>query len=178
MSIDTHKKFVEGLAVACMHLAVGRAVLDFPESTMAGPSRFVQVSLEFRGSLANRFQAYFPMQVESGLWHQVVVPILEDARFKIQTSEEVPTRTGVPTTKITVTENHVLRSFFQGGQWDSLMDFYAEALIQGCQDAGYLPTDEQMGSPAVIVTSDHGAPGEPVIRSDLPDPLTYTQFDC
>lgn len=68
------------VAVGCLHLLMGRAVLDFPTSTQSRPSNLVVVSLGMGGPLLSDWRPLFPFMVPWDLWHYIVVPVLNDLR--------------------------------------------------------------------------------------------------
>jgi hypothetical protein len=66
------------LAIGVSYLLLGRALLDFPTTNRAAPSRYVQVSLGTKGPLIGREQdkGRFPMLVAWDIWESAVVPVL------------------------------------------------------------------------------------------------------
>lgn len=164
------------VAVACMHLVVGRAILDFPTSTQARASRFVTIHTDVRGPLADHFRQWFPMQVDGQVWQNAVVPILEDPMYRVSTAKLVPVVAGAPTTKVEIIENRVLQSLYADRDWKSLLDFFVGALRQSYQTAGYFPAGS--GQKEEVVEPKPLAPGEPLNRPDGSGRLVYEQFDC
>ena len=66
------------LSVGCVYLLSGKATLHFPTSNAASPSQMVQVSRTTAKPFLEAHETVFPFYVETNLWHNAIVPILED----------------------------------------------------------------------------------------------------
>ena len=65
------------LAIGVGYLLAGRAVLNFPTTNRAAPSRYVQVSLSQREPLRDQDRGCFPMLVAWDIWENAIVPVLQ-----------------------------------------------------------------------------------------------------
>ena len=66
------------LAIGVGYLLAGSAVLNFPTTNRAAPSKYVQVSLSTKGLLRAQDRSQFPMLVPWDIWQNAVVPVLQD----------------------------------------------------------------------------------------------------
>lgn len=67
---------VNRLAVGVLHMLLGSADVEFPNSTQAHPSFWVTVQLAPKGPLWAGAERLFPFQVRWDIWEYVVVPVL------------------------------------------------------------------------------------------------------
>ena len=146
---------LEMVAVGCLHLLTGRGLLDFPGSTRAGPSRFVQIGLGHSSSLNSAWRKWFPIQIRGPFWHRVVVPILEDfERSKV-----------------------VIDYLESSGEMGDLVSILQDRLLLKAQEEGYLPT---ITVETVLSPEEPGAPlrREPERTYEQFDQApTFTKFD-
>jgi len=117
------------LAVGVLYLNLGRASVNFPTTTRAHPSYFVQVVHVPGSSLIDEaHRKLFPFQVQYGLWQQVVVPLFA---------------AGYVLVKVTEGQNETLRNQINremlSGDIESLLKLIEQALLEGCIAQGFLP---------------------------------------
>lgn len=144
------------MAVGCLHLLLGRAIADFPESTVAHPSRWVLVNLSRQGPLKPEYKGYFPYKVIFYVWQNVVVPVLEDPTYQIITES---------TPSLRVRINQAL--LYEEGQ-EGMVQRIEAALLVRLKEMGMVHQDAQVGVSGVL--ENPVPPGEPIALSDT-DPL-------
>jgi len=125
----THRLDTRQIAVGILHLNLGHAVMDFPGSTRAHPSRWAVVSLSAKGPLESQFRRYFPFQVIWHLWELVVVPVLQDPEY------QVITRTGS-------LRNQINDQSLELRDYNTLLGKIEEGIVLQMQVVGILPADE------------------------------------
>ena len=140
------------LALGCLYVNLGKAVLDFPGSTRAHPSLKVTVSRAFGEPLRDGDKQYFPFQVVWHIWESVVVPVLQDPAYQVITRE---------TSSLRITGN---QAFIESGDYEALLQHIQRGLIVQMQEVGILPPED------AALPGDVPGAGEPIIRGSE-DPL-------
>jgi hypothetical protein len=72
---------MQRLAVGCLYLLTGRAMLHFPGTARDGPSKRVMVDRNASEPLFPGQRGYFPFYVPWNKWNKAVVPVLQDPNF-------------------------------------------------------------------------------------------------
>lgn len=72
----TRDQDIERMAIGALHILKGRALIDFPGTTVAHPSIFVVVSLGIHGALNDGYHGYFPFKVPWELWDGVMAHVI------------------------------------------------------------------------------------------------------
>lgn len=160
MSTPAIQQFDENLkqvAVGCLYLLTGRAILEFPQSTQGHPSGKVYVTRSANSALRGGDQVYFPFSVPQDWWHKVVVPVLLNPDVRIYVRD-----------RLSLT-NELNQSLLALEEFDTLIARILSYLKISCVTAGYAP--EQ------ILTGEEVAP--PPVSPDNVDrnPLHRTLFD-
>lgn len=78
---DTNQ--MAGLAVGCLYLLAGRAMLHFPGTARDGPSKRVVVDRNASEPFLPGHRGYFPFYVSWDRWDKAVVPVLHDPNFDL-----------------------------------------------------------------------------------------------
>jgi len=117
------------LAVGCLYLLVNKATLEFPGSNRAAPSGKVVVNLTPGGIYRPGDRAYFPFWVYWGLWHEAVVPVLEDKDVQVIVTDNSSLRV------------HVNLALLQYDQIDTYVDKIEWYLRKSLVETGWLPAE-------------------------------------
>ena len=75
---------VHQLALGVLNINLGTAVVRFPDSCTAHPSRWAIVSL-IGSSVDEGAKRYFPFEVLYDLWEKVMVPVLQNPEYQVFT---------------------------------------------------------------------------------------------
>lgn len=120
------------LAVGVLYLNLGRASVNFPTTTRAHPSYYVQVVL-VPGSapVSEAHRKLFPFQVQWGLWQQVVVPLFAEGYTLVK----------VPESQNETLRNQVNREHLRTNNLEPLLAQIQQALLESCIAQGFLPED-------------------------------------
>ena len=73
-----------GLAIGCLYLLTGKAMLHFPGTGRDGPSKRVLVDRNASEPLFPGQRGYFPFYVAWNKWEKAVVPVLQDPNFDMR----------------------------------------------------------------------------------------------
>ena len=112
----TPDEAAEQLAVPVFHILTGLAVPVFPGSTRSSPSSVVKIqanSLPVKGLIRRQY----PVSISMGQWVNAVVPVLEDDRWKVQST--------------------MFRRALTDGRYQQQLHLIGEALRKAFVDAGY-----------------------------------------
>lgn len=147
---------IRQIAVGILHLNLGKAILDFPGSTKAHPSRWVVISLTTGGSLDGRFRQYFPFKVIWHLWEDVVVPVLQDPTYQVITRTED-------------LRNQINQQSLWDGDYNTLLARIEEGIVTQMQVVGLLPAEGVTPTEEETVIEESGSSDEtfPIPDSDL-----------
>jgi hypothetical protein len=107
------------LAIGVGYLLAGHAVLNFPTTNRAAPSRYVQVSLNSREPLREQDRGQFPMLVAWDIWENAIVPVLQDDANQVS--------------------QPWLASLLQLGQFLKFFQYIHGRLITSFQEQGLIP---------------------------------------
>jgi hypothetical protein len=118
---------VRTLAVGCLYLLTNRATLEFPGSSRSHPSGKVVVNITPGGFYRHGDRAYFPFWVYWGLWHEGVVPVLENKDVQVIVTDNPSLRVNVNL------------SYLQFGQVDVLINKIEWYLKKSLVETGWLP---------------------------------------
>lgn len=136
------------MAVGCLYLNAERAVVDFPTTSRARPSEWVVVYPTVGRLLREKDKRHFPFRVPWYIWHQVVLPVLQDSRYQFWDA-----RTG----QIMAQNVSLLRL----KEYDTLIEMYENALTAKFEQEGYIP---EGGSTEESVGVDLVGSGEPIVE--------------
>jgi hypothetical protein len=161
---------INRLAIGCLNLLAGRAVVDFPSSTRSHPSFFVTVSLSSDVGLKDGDQKYFPFQVPWYIWQRVVVPVLHP--------ETLETDFGVAFKDKLVESLRVWKNIDAANLEDyvSLTDHVSMVIATLMELYGYIPSGTVATYPTVLAASG-SAPGEPIVRGPVVGDPNYPRSD-
>lgn len=157
--ISTFGWNLERLAVGCLYLLTNKATLEFPSTSRAHPSFEVVVNRTPGQLFRSGDWVYFPFSVDTGVWHQAVVPVLEnkDVRFYVRDNPTLRVQANVVLlytddfgTLITKIEAYLRESFVQAGYlpatYSTVAAMEAEAPVGPVEDI------EDGGEPIVYPT--------------------------
>jgi hypothetical protein len=157
---------LERLAVGCLYLLTNKATLEFPTTSRAHPSFEVVVNRTPGTMFRSGDWVYFPFSVETGVWHQAVVPVLENKDVQVYVTDNPSLR---------VFPNLILITIEQVEDLISKIEAY---LRESFVSAGYLPAGfsqeavQEAGAPeGPAVDADDG--GEPIVYPETVDPDLY-----
>ncbi len=118
------------LAVGVLYLNLGRASVNFPTTTRAHPSYYVQVvQVPGSGPVSEAHRKLFPFQVQWALWQQVVVPLFAAGYVLVKVPEE----------QSETLRNEINREYLLTGNIEPLLAKIQQALLDGCIAQGFLP---------------------------------------
>jgi hypothetical protein len=118
---------VRTLAVGCLYLLTDKATLEFPGSSRSHPSGRVVVNITPNSLYRSGDRAYFPFWVYWGLWHEAVIPVLEDKDVQIIVTDN-------PSLRV-----HQNLAYLQLGQPEELVDKIEWYLKKSLVETGWLP---------------------------------------
>jgi len=110
------------LAVGILHRMVNRAIINFPTSTVAGPSHWVVIELSQGGPVSPGYWAYFPFKVRYDYWQGAAVPVIKDPANQ-------------PSAPI-------IASMLNRKAYPELVDYYSAKLLERFRAHGWLPSAE------------------------------------
>jgi len=139
-----------GLAVGCLHIMLDRAVVNFPTSCVASPSKVVVVELAYDGPIRESYRPYFPFNQRWDYWQQVVAPMLKDPRNQPAHNPNIATMINLK-------------------RYDDVALIYQRELEMRFQENGWLPSDDQQELIETEVPDPPAVPtAEPVDAVPLP----------
>lgn len=150
------------LAVGVLYLNLGLSGLEFPTTTRAHPSYWVQVlRLPGHEPLEDGHRKLFPFLVRWDIWQQVVVPLFGDGAALVKVGAE----------KNETLRQWINREYLLSGDYGSLIAKIEQALLAQYEARGYTPA----GTTEEGFVAVPPAPGEPVVAPGTNSP--YTRFD-
>lgn len=161
---------LQQLAIGCLNILTGRAMVDFPGSTSAAPSHDVVVSL-IKPPIQDADACLFPFQVRWHLWQKVVVPILQAGQYGPITQTTPSLRNALVVEALDFRNGWVAGAQDRGGVAD-VLDQIQIALWQKCQEQGYVPTWMALDGSTIPTggVAPPPVPGEPVVLPVRGDP--------
>jgi hypothetical protein len=144
------------LAIGCLYLLTNKATLEFPTTTRAHPSFFVLVNRTPRTMFRSGDHVYFPFMVGTHLWHQAVVPVLENKDVQVIVGDNPSLR---------VRPNYDLITL---EQYDTLIRKIETYLRDSMVDTGYLPAEARS-----TYEQEQNAPVGPTEPDPAGDPIDY-----
>lgn len=148
----SNSRDIRRLAVGVLHINVSKALLDFPGTTRAHPSRWVIVNLAYGGPLEESFRQYFPFKVIWYLWEDVLVPVLEDPAYQVMTS------TGS-------LRNQINLQSLRDKDYETLLSRIEGGIVLKMQEKGYLPGgDSSSGTGESSTENPSGTSGVESVR--------------
>jgi len=115
------------IAVGCFYLLTNKATLYFPGSDRSKPSRTVVVDMATSGPYRDSDRTYFPFKLGWAVWHEAIVPVLENKDVQVIVRENPSLR--VHQNKILVTLE----------LYDELVQKIEAYLLASLAEWGYIP---------------------------------------
>lgn len=119
---------IKQISVGCLYLLTNKATLYFPGSDRSKPSGRVVVDLATKGLYRESDRAYFPFWLGWAVWHDAIVPVLENKDVRVIV-------TGNPSLRV-----HQNKALLSLGLYDELIEKISSYLVRSLVAHGYLPS--------------------------------------